>query len=189
VTLRPSRTGATGLLAAAFLALTAVAAAPASAHSDLVSSSPEDGATLTRAPSSVVLTFNEDVQVTGTAVVVTGPDGVRVDRGADLVVDATTVTVPLDETTTPGTFTAAYRVVSADGHVITGSLTYQLVLPGSGSVAPSPSDPTSPEPAAPTSASDTGGSSVAPWGVLVGIVAVAAVALALVLRWARRSGG
>jgi methionine-rich copper-binding protein CopC len=51
------------------------------AHNALVSTSPGDGKTLAKPPSSIVLTFNEPAIATGTKVLVTGPEGsVAADR-------------------------------------------------------------------------------------------------------------
>src|SRR4029079_7998426 len=63
-----------GLLVGAFAVLIGPAA-PASAHAELVSSSPAAGSTVPTAPDEIVLTFSEPVrQVPGKSHVI-GPDG------------------------------------------------------------------------------------------------------------------
>ena len=100
-------------------------AAPASAHSQLVSMDPADGSTVTVAPTQVVLTFDENIQHIGDAVVVIGPGGTRVDDGP-VVVSGTTATERLHPLATPGRYTVSYRVVSDDGHPVTRTLHFVL---------------------------------------------------------------
>ena len=70
------------------------------------------------------LTFDEDID--GSAyVVVTAPDGSRVGQGEPQVL-GNTVTEPLDAVGLAGTYTLAYRVVSTDGHPVSGELTYTV---------------------------------------------------------------
>jgi methionine-rich copper-binding protein CopC len=111
----------------ALLTLTGAAllatATEASAHSVLVSSNPPEGATLATPPATVSLTFNENVRAPA-YVVVSGPGGARVDDGAPGILNAT-----VTERLRPGragTYTIAYRVMSADGHPVEGELTYGL---------------------------------------------------------------
>ncbi|GAB2463508.1 hypothetical protein GCM10007967_17270 [Xylanimonas ulmi] len=124
-------------LSALLVALLAVGAAlvglaaPASAHDRLVSSDPADGTTLDAVPAAVTLTFSEQVLETGTQVVVTA-DGV--DVGAQPAqVDGVTVTAPLPPDAPHGAYQVAWRIVSADGHPVEGSLTFTVAAP-----APSP---------------------------------------------------
>ncbi|MFW6773373.1 copper resistance CopC family protein [Nocardioides sp. CPCC 205120] len=128
-----SRTAVLRLLAAALLVLAPLAlAAPAQAHASLVSSTPEDGATLDGAPTEVALQFSGEVRAPA-YVVVTGPAGDVVD--GDPVIDGDTVTQPLGDGIEGG-YTIAYRVVSEDGHPISGQLTYQV-----GTGGPAAQDP------------------------------------------------
>lgn len=127
-TTRPHRprhsAGALGvLLAAAALALVVVTPTAASAHAGLVSTSPTDGARLDTLPAQVVLTFTEDI-ATPAYVVVTAADGTTVDR-REPTVDGPVVAQTL--TTGPaGDYPMAYRVVSSDGHPITGEVDHRL---------------------------------------------------------------
>lgn len=170
-------------------------AGPALAHSDLVSSDPEDGSTVTSPPRTIVLVFNETVQDTGSAVVVTGPEDQRIDDPASLQVDGARVVVVVDGQAPSGAYTVAYRVVSADGHVITGSVQYRLDRPASspsptaGSPTAEPTVPGGTSPAAEVvpAAGTSDASAGLPWLALLAVVGVAVVALVLVLRWARRA--
>lgn len=101
-----------------------VPSAPAQAHDALVSSNPEDGATLKKEPTQVSLTFNEDVGRPA-FVVVRAPDGSRLDAGDPQVVDAT-VTQQVDHFGSAGGYTVSYRVVSADGHPVEATFRYAV---------------------------------------------------------------
>jgi len=110
--------------AAAMGALLALAsavgiAAPAEAHAVLVSVDPADGARLETAPASVVLRFDEPVRVPDDGVIALDARGDRVDSGP-VALDGVDVELPLDELDA-GVYMISYRVVSADGHVVTGS--------------------------------------------------------------------
>lgn len=183
----------------AVLALLGPGSAPASAHSELVSSNPEDGAVLTAAPDRVVLTFSEDIRDQGSAVVVTGSDKARVDDPDSLVISGPRVSLSVDDTVGSGDYAVAYRVVSADGHVIGGAVTYRVELPAQETSAPtsSPSPtatPTSTPTASPTAspspdpASSADDGSTALWlAVALGTAALAATAF--VVARARRNRG
>ncbi len=118
------RAAAAVALAVGALVALVVTAPAASAHAVLVSSNPPSGATLARPPSTVSLTFDENVRAPA-FVVVTGPGGVRVDNGQAQILDAT-VTARLKPTAPAGAYTVDYRVVSADGHPVEGQLTYTV---------------------------------------------------------------
>src|SRR5690606_32208723 len=82
-------------------------------------------------------------------VVVTGPDGVVVSDGPAQLVD-TSVVQPLVATLPAGPYTVEWRVTSADGHPLSGALTFTATE--ATGVAPPPAD----EPAAePTEAEPT----------------------------------
>ena len=116
-----------GILVAIVVGIVGTAPA-ASAHSVLVSSSPASGATVSKPPATVSLTFNENVRAPA-YVVVTGPDGARVDSGGAKILDAT-VTEQLKAAAPAGTYTVAYRVVSADGHPVEAELRYTVAAGG-----------------------------------------------------------
>lgn len=170
-------------LAAVTLAAAAVPlfAAPAFAHAELISSSPEDGATLTKAPAQVVLTFGEPILSEGAGIVVTGPDGNRYDQSDTLQVGQTEASIELKPATTAGKYSVEYRIVAEDGHVGDGTLTYTLKGQQSSST-PAPSE-VSAAPASSDAANDDGGSST-PWILGLGAIGIVLV-VALVVAFAR----
>lgn len=112
-------------------------AAPASAHNSLSSSNPGDEATLDTGPAEVVLTFDQPVQEGKglNSIAVTGPDG-KPWQGGPATVDSNVVTAPVRELGPKGVYTIGYRIVSADGHPVSGELTFTLTTAGNGTPAP-----------------------------------------------------
>jgi methionine-rich copper-binding protein CopC len=119
------------LLGAATLGLGATG--PAAAHVSLVGSSPPDGAQLSAFPAEVMLSFSQRISPPA-YVVVTAPDGRSLVRGA-VSVHGSSLTVRTGGSRAPGRYLVAYRVVSEDGHPISGRLT-AVVGPGSPARAP-----------------------------------------------------
>ncbi|HYJ66164.1 MAG TPA: copper resistance CopC family protein [Nocardioidaceae bacterium] len=101
----------------------ALPASPAAAHAGLSSSNPKDGATVQNLPGEVVLEFTEPVGEP--EVEVTASDGTVVSDGDPEALGAT-VTEPLATDGPSGTYTIAYRVVSADGHPVSDELTFDV---------------------------------------------------------------
>lgn len=129
---RRRRLAARVVLALVGLVLLAMPA-PAQAHASLVRTNPADGAVLATALDEVVLGFTEPVLVSGSGVRVFAPDSTTLPvdpqiRANDLVLD-------LPDTQVDGTYLVTWRVVSRDGHPISGSLTFSI---GSVSAAPVP---------------------------------------------------
>ena len=167
---------------------------PAAAHTGLESSTPADGETLTAAPDAVTLTFATAVSSEFAQVAVTGPDGESVTAG-DLTIDGAVVSQPI-AAEGDGGYVVAYRVVSDDGHPVSGQLAFTLTGTGGSAAAksapaePTPVDTPGPTPDTTTAVSpvaDSGeSSSPGPWLIL------AAVALVFVsgtwLAFRRRSG-
>jgi len=109
------------------LSLMALTPNSASAHTELVSSSPENGAVITTWPTQVSLTFSEDLQnIAGkNSNVVTVHNAIAEELNAgDISVVGPTITVPVSENSTPGIVLVSYRVASADGHVVEGEYTF-----------------------------------------------------------------
>lgn len=99
----------------------------AHAHSELVSSSPSDGDSTSEIPAEIVLEFNENIQEIGNEIVVVDPEGTPVADG-EMVVDGPVVTQPIGAGAA-GEYTVTWRVVSADGHPISGEFSYTLRVP------------------------------------------------------------
>ena len=111
-------------LIAAFLVAVFVLVAgmmPADGHAALVSTDPADGSQIATAPRMVELTFSEDVD--SGFVAVTAPDGTKVTTG-DPRIDGVRMSADLAESDQRGRYTVAYRIVSADGHPISGEFTF-----------------------------------------------------------------
>jgi len=96
----------------------------ASAHASLASSAPGDGDVVQDLPPAVQLTFGEAI-ATPAYVVVRDPAGHEVAEGEPDVVDAV-VTQPVVGREAAGEYTVDYRVVSADGHPVSGTLTFAV---------------------------------------------------------------
>ncbi|MBF0688361.1 MAG: copper resistance protein CopC [Cellulomonas sp.] len=148
-----------GALAALVLLVAVLAAPPAAAHNSLRATDPADGSTVETAPAQVTLTFDQPAMELGTQVVVTGPDGAVVSDGPVQLVDVSVVQ-PLVATLPAGAYTVDWRVTSADGHPLTGSLAFTAIAAAG---ADEPAAPTaSAEPAEPTEATEAAPPSEAP---------------------------
>lgn len=94
---------------------------PASAHNSLLGSEPSNGAQLTEAPRQIVWTFDRAVPLETMSATLVEASGARrdlVDSFHGEVGETVVVTpLPLLE---DGPFTVRWRLVSADGHAITG---------------------------------------------------------------------
>ena len=162
-------------------------AAPALAHTRLQSSNPTDGASLDTAPQQVSLTFNEEMTPDFSTITVVGPDGNHYETG-NVSADGGTVSRSVLALGPAGQYTIGYRVVSADGHPVSGEVSFTLTTAGQASTAPAPATSAAaaapaaaPAPAAAAPADDHGGTPVWPWivgaVVLVGGGVVAALRL------------
>lgn len=118
-------------------------AGPASAHAALSGSDPQDGATVTAPPPSVTLSFNEEIVDYAQSISVTGPDTTSYQIG-DPIIDGKNLTSRVAPLGTTGAYTLAFRVVSTDGHPITGQISFVYAPaapptpPSSGAPPPTP---------------------------------------------------
>ncbi|AOR37240.1 transporter [Streptomyces fodineus] len=117
----------TVLCAGLFLVLLGTAA-PASAHAALRTTDPPDGGVLRTAPRHVTLTFSESVGLLTDSFRVYDPHNHRLRTGpADHAPGRSdTARVPLPARLATGTYTVAWRVVSADSHPVSGALTFSV---------------------------------------------------------------
>ncbi len=106
-------------------------AAPAYAHAALVRAEPGAGSVICSGPGQVLLTFSEDVLLSDDSVRVLDPSGHDVERGtAHHTADgAATAAVALRPGLAHGTYTVAWRVVSADTHPVSGAFTFSVGAP------------------------------------------------------------
>ena len=145
-----------------------VASRPAAAHTELISTTPADQQTVSRAPAVVVLTFNESVLAMGAQVVVTGPQGL-VQLGAPEVTEST-VSQNLQGGSPAGQYTVAWRVTAADGHPLSGTFGFTAATASDGK----PATPAAIEARGPDDGSSAG-MSIWIW-ILAGVALVAVVA-------------
>jgi copper transport protein len=96
------------------------------AHASLISTEPRDGGMVAQAPKTVELRFNE--AVTPAVVRLIDAEGRTRD---DAAVRATneTITITLPGGLPPGTQVISYRVISADGHPVSGSMVFSIGMP------------------------------------------------------------
>ncbi|MHA6761726.1 copper resistance protein CopC [Streptacidiphilus sp. PAMC 29251] len=120
------RAAALLVLLAALLGLMLAGATAASAHAALLSSDPKQGAVVQTAPTAVTLHFSEQVTLESDAMRVFDPSGKRVDSGASghAGSDDSTARVALVPGLAEGTYTVAWRAVSADTHPVSGAFTF-----------------------------------------------------------------
>jgi copper transport protein len=115
-------------LTAAVLLLVAVLPSSAWAHAQLESTTPQRGALVATQPKAISLTFDEPVTGTAGAIRVFDRRGDRVDDGNAYHPGAQgqTFAVGLKPGLAKGTYTATYRVVSADTHIVTGGFVFSI---------------------------------------------------------------
>jgi methionine-rich copper-binding protein CopC len=124
-----------GLLVAAMTVAATLTAQVASAHATRVSCEPTDNAALSTGPNRASATFNERLQTTFAAMAVVGPDG-NVWSTGDPTVQGAVVGIDVRPLGPSGSYTVNYRVTSADGHVVSGSWSFRLTVPGTGTPGP-----------------------------------------------------
>lgn len=173
------------------------------AHSELVSITPADGATLDAAPAQIILTFSANVIGDFTQVEVrdgSGPIAV-----VPAVSEDNAVTQQLPSGLANGTYTVIFKIVSADSHPISGQSTFTVNAPvqatssatasiTSTTIAPSVPESDDPDPsvtALTTGSTDwaTPSGSGSPWR-WIALFAIAGLAIsALLVRRSRSSRG
>ncbi|MBV6760611.1 copper resistance CopC family protein [Rhodococcus opacus] len=167
-------------------ALLLLGMSPAQAHSELESSNPAADSVMDYAPAGVELVFNQKISDQFANVTVTAPDGTQVGDPKPTV-EGERALLPIQDGIPSGQYTVGYRVISEDGHPITGSFSFTLALtetpaPVAGAASTTPIVPVAAD------ASDdagTGSSMVLP--ILGGVVALLFVlGIVIVLRGERR---
>lgn len=178
------------VMAATFAALIFVAGAPfAWGHASQVSSTPAAGESVPVLPTEVVIAFDSTVMKAGLAVAVRDPSGAIVGGVQPTVVqNEVRLRIPADNNAS-GTFAVAYRVVSEDGHAITGQFDFTVVRDGRATDGAVSADPTfasdTPAQAVVQEARDaSSGVSMIP--AILSLLVLAMIGVALALRW--RSG-
>ncbi|MEU6811792.1 copper resistance protein CopC [Streptomyces sp. NPDC046831] len=119
------------MLGALLVLLLLGGAGPASAHAALRAADPADGSVLGTAPRAVTLTFTESVGLLDDSFRLFDPDGRRVRTGETEHASGqgNTARVSLPSGLGQGTYTVAWRVVSADSHPVSGAFTFSVGKP------------------------------------------------------------
>jgi methionine-rich copper-binding protein CopC len=174
-------------LGSVLLALGILIAGPAPvalAHADLILSTPDDGAILAAVPTEVELTFSEDL-LPETVVVSVEDSAGMVIRVLEYEVDGSDVIVTWPPGLSGTDYTVNYRVVSQDGHPVSGSLAFTVDSPPAataGSASPASVDPPVTT-VADTASSATSGSAAPMAAIAAGLgVGIAIGFLYLVMR-------
>ena len=185
------------MVAASTLAI----AAPAQAHDELVSADPASGSTADALPAQLTLTFSGVLSADAGAseVAVTDAAGTSLTDGAPVAAD-TVLTQPLAGEAS-GVVTVLWKVVSSDGHPISGEYSFTVVAPASPSQEPTASPTPTEEPsetatptATPTATTtvpedpDMDAIDMRPWfiGALLLLLAVAGAVIYLLVSRGRR---
>ncbi|MCV7223271.1 copper resistance CopC family protein [Mycolicibacterium elephantis] len=151
---------AMALLTVGLVAGVLAGAPDASAHATRIATDPAENAELTESPPTVSATFNEAMQPQFAAMTVVGPDGNLWSTG-EPTVEGAVVSVGVRPLGPAGTYTVNYRATSADGHVVSGSWSFELTVAGTGTPGPSA-----------TTADDSGDGGIPMWPLYVGVVVI-----------------
>ena len=170
-------------------------AVSAAAHADVVITTPVDGAVLDSAPQSLTLSFNSTLLDGMVEVAVSNSDGELVSR-IDAESEGTDAIVQWPADLPGDTYKVAYRIVSQDGHPVTGSLRFSYPNPGTVTAEPeltAEPEPTAmgdpivePETAAPRVAEKSSSGSESDLGWVLGFLALA-IAVAGYFIWRKHS--
>jgi copper transport protein len=119
--------GATALVALAALACLVVPAL-AGAHATLEASTPQRGAVVARSPSTVTFRYDEPVEGNFGAIRVFDAHGDRVDQGDAFHPGGvgSRLAIHLKPRLPDGTYTATYRVISADSHIVSSGIVFSV---------------------------------------------------------------
>jgi methionine-rich copper-binding protein CopC len=110
---------------------------PASAHTDLVSTSPAADSDVLAAQDTISLTFSEPPLVDGAAIVVMNSSGDILDSPAPSL-EGASLSIPWPADLTTGKTTIQWRATAQDGHVESGEFVFNYTAVAEGGMAPSP---------------------------------------------------
>jgi methionine-rich copper-binding protein CopC len=169
-----------GLVAAATVAglLILGFAPPAAAHNSLIGSDPRDGSSLESGPAKIDLKFDQPVQAGAglNTITVIGPNNDHWEAGTAEVA-SNVVTAPVRPLGPAGVYKIGYRILSADGHPVSGELKFTLTKAGNGTPAAVTGQASGP----PSSTQDTSDGMPA-WVWIAGAVVLLAAGLVLASR-------
>lgn len=103
----------------------AFGAVPVQAHDQLIGSNPKQGAKLDKQPEWIELDYSGDIQNIGNEIRVER-DGEDYSAG-EITVEGRTVKAALPDDLKPGDYTISWRVVSQDGHPISGTVDFTIL--------------------------------------------------------------
>lgn len=194
-----------GVLAASLLIAVAVSQ-PAAAHTDLVEAAPANGAKLRSVPDVIALSFSEEMSadLSGITLSTDGQRAVSLDVRLGQTPTELIADVPDSATSDSGDapkWRVAYRVVSRDGHPVTGEVSFEVREPPSAprpsespateQPSPPPLPPANDEDAPPVAASAASDGDAVPWGAIIAGGTVLLILLSLAglgaVRLARRN--
>ena len=101
-----------------------MSASPALAHDQLIGSNPKNGAKLDKQPEWLELEFSGNIQDIGTEIQVMH-EGKDVSAG-EITIEGRKVTSALPDDLGPGDYKVVWRVVSSDGHPISGTVEFTI---------------------------------------------------------------
>jgi len=121
---RRSVAAVTALVALLTIFVLLVAASPAHAHSELVSSTPAEGASV-KMVGQLSLTFGEAIEPEFSKYTLTGSNNQTISLGTPKYdVAKTTVAIPVTQIVGGGTYVIGYSVLSVDGHTVAGKINF-----------------------------------------------------------------
>jgi copper transport protein len=113
-------------LGLAVSALLIALASQAWAHASLIKAEPADGAVVPTAPAALTLTFNEPVSPLVIRLIGPAGEAIALAPGAS---ENATVTISAPAGMAAGTYVLSWRVISADGHPVGGSVIFSVGSP------------------------------------------------------------
>ena len=111
----------------------------ASAHTELLSTSPAADSDVNASQETISLTFAEPPLVDGAAIVVMNSSGDILDSPAPAL-DGASLYIPWPADLTPGKVTVQWRATADDGHVLSDEFVFNYTAAAEGGMAPGPSD-------------------------------------------------
>ncbi|QRP45950.1 copper resistance CopC family protein [Amycolatopsis sp. FDAARGOS 1241] len=160
-------------------------ATPALAHNVLISSDPANGASVAAGPAKVTLTFDQYVQNADVnQIAVTGPDGNQWAEGP-VTVENNVISAPLRPLGPAGKYTVGYRILSADGHPVSGEIPFTLTKAGAGTPAKVDAAKAAGAPASAAAGSASSSTGIPIWVWIAGAVVLLAIGLTVALRTGR----
>jgi methionine-rich copper-binding protein CopC len=115
----------------------------ASAHTDLVSTSPTADSDVLAAQDTISLTFSEPPLVDGAAIVVVDSSGATLESPAPSL-EGASLSIPWPADLSTGNVTVQWRATAQDGHVESGEFMFNYTAAAEGGMAPSPAASTDP---------------------------------------------